>query len=164
MRPRFVISLAAVLLLGIAATPASAQSSFTLTAQLTGGNETPAPGINTGAFGDATVVVDLKARTVTYTVNVFNLPSGVIASHIHAGANGTAGPIVVNFSVPTTASNDFGFSGTVNESDFVMRPDQGLRSGDDVFQMILGGNAYVNVHSQVNGGGEIRGQLTLKKQ
>ena len=27
---------------------------------------------------------------------------------------------------------------------------------------IIGGNSYVNVHSQVNPGGEIRGQLTLK--
>ncbi len=50
----------------------------------------------------------------------------------------------------------------VREAEFVLRPDQGIRSADDLFQAILGGNSYVNVHSQVNPGGEVRGQLTLK--
>ena len=145
-----------------AAAPASAQT-FTLTADLHGGNETPAPGINTGAFGTATVTVDMRARTVTYHVDVFNLPSGVTASHIHVGSAGTGGPVVVNFAPPVPASNDFAFSGTVRDTEFILRPDQGIRSADDMFQAILGGNAYVNVHSAVNPGGEIRGQLVMKK-
>lgn len=152
---------AAVALVGFAAAPASAQT-FTLTANLTGATEPPIPGINTGAFGDATVVVDMTARTVTYTVRVFNLPSGVVASHIHAGAVGIVGPVVVNFAPPLTASNDFTFTGTTKDTEFVLRPDQGIRSADDMFQAILGGNSYVNVHSAVNPGGEIRGQLLLK--
>ena len=45
------------------------------------------------------------------------------------------------------ASNDFGFSGTVAFSAFVLRPDQGIRSPDDMVQAILGGNSYCNVHS-----------------
>lgn len=145
----------------LAAAPASAQS-YTLTASLNGANETPAA-INTGAFGSATVIVDMTNRTVTYTVDVFNLPSGVSASHIHAGAAGTSGPVVVNFAPPVPASNDFRFAGTVKDTEFILRPDQGIRSPDDMFQAILGGNSYVNVHSSVNGGGEIRGQLTLKQ-
>ena len=48
------------------------------------------------------------------------------------------------------------------DTTFTLRPDQGLRSADDVFQAILGENMYVNVHSTVNTGGEIRGQLTMK--
>lgn len=153
----FVLALVVVGALG--AVPASAQT-YTLTASLSGANENPA--LNTGAFGSATVVVDMTARTVTYRVDVFNLPSGVTASHIHAGAAGTNGPVVVNFAPPLTASNDFGYTGTVKDSEFILRPDQGIRSADDMFQAILGGNSYVNVHSQVNAGGEIRGQLTLK--
>lgn len=150
-----------VLLFGLvaSASPASAQT-YTLTAALSGADENP--GINTGAFGSATVVVDMTARTVTYRVDVFNLPSGVTASHIHGGAPGTTGPVIVNFAPPVTASNDFSYSGTVPEGQFLLRPDIGLRSGDDIFQSILGGNAYVNVHSSVNAGGEIRGRLTLK--
>jgi hypothetical protein len=87
----------------------------------------------------------------------------VTASHIHVGAERTAGPVVVNFAPPVPASNDFGFSGTVAFSAFVLRPDQGIRSSDDMVQAILGGNSYCNVHSSVNPGGEIRGQFTLKQ-
>lgn len=150
--------------LAFAAVPASAQT-FTLTATLTGAGQATqtSNGINTGAFGDATIVVDLGAQSLTYNVRVFNLPSGVTASHIHVGADKTAGPVVVNFAPPTTASNDFGFTGVVKFSEFVLRPEQGIRSSDDMVQAILGGNSYVNVHSAVNPAGEVRGQLTLKQ-
>lgn len=156
------ISLAAIALLGLAG-PAAAQQ-YTLTATLTGAGEATQTtnGINTGAFGDATVVVDMTARTVTYSIRVFNLPSGVSASHIHIGPAMTAGPVVVNFSVPVPASNDFGFNGVVRDTEFVLRPEVGVRTPDDMFQAILGGNSYVNVHSSANPGGEIRGQLTLR--
>src|SRR6266704_1194054 len=128
-----MVVLVATAFVGFAAAPASAQS-FTLTASLNGANEPPIPGINTGAFGSATVVVNMAARTVTYTVNVFNLPSGVTASHIHVGAVGTPGPVVVNFAPPVPASNDFTFTGTVKDTEFVLRPEQGIRSADDMFQ------------------------------
>ena len=144
----------------VSALPAAAQT-YTLTATLTGAGENPV--INTGAFGSATITVDIGARTVTYRVDVFNLPSGVTASHIHAGAAGTNGPVVVNFAPPQTASNDFGFSGTVRDTEFILRPNEGIRSADDMFQAIVGGNTYVNVHSAVNPGGEIRGQLSVVK-
>src|SRR5512142_2459764 len=92
MKSRLTLALVVTAgLLVFAAAPASAQT-YTLTASLTGAGETPAPGINTGAFGSATVTVDMNARTVTYKVDVFNLPSGVTASHIHVGAAGTPGP------------------------------------------------------------------------
>ena len=152
-------SLLTVALFALAALPAAAQT-YTLTATLLGSGENP--GINTGSFGTATVTLDVGARTVAYRVDVFNLPSGVISSHIHVGAIGTNGPVVINFAPPVPASNDFGFSGTVRDTEFVLRPDQGIRSADDMFQAILGGNSYVNVHSTVNTGGEIRGQLVVK--
>jgi hypothetical protein len=151
---------AAVALVALAAAPASAQT-FTLTATLHGGNETPSA-VVTGAFGTATVTVNTTARTVSWVVDVFNFPSGVTAGHIHAGAPGAGGPTVVNFTVPTPASNDFRVSGTARDTEFTLRPEVGIRSADDMFQAILGGNSYVNIHSQVNGGGEIRGQLALR--
>jgi hypothetical protein len=160
-----MLVLVAAAFVGFPAAPASAQS-FTLTASLNGANEPPIPGINTGAFGSATVVVNMTARTVTYTVNVFNLPSGVTASHIHVGAVGTPGPVVVNFAPPATASNDFTFTGVVKDTEFVLSAGNaalGIRSADDMLQAIIGGNSYVNVHSAVNPGGEIRGQLVLSR-
>ena len=164
MTSRWMMALVAAVLVGSVAVPASAQT-FTLTATLTGQGEATQTtnGINTGAFGSATVIVDMTARTVTYSVSVFNLPSGVIASHIHVGAVLTPGPTVVNFAPPLTASNDFTFVGTVKDTEFTIRANQGIRSADDMFQAIIGENSYVNVHSAVNPGGEIRGQLLLKK-
>lgn len=163
MTSRWTTALAVAAVVTIAAVaPVSAQT-ITLTATLTGQGEATQTtnGINTGAFGSAVVQLDLGSRTVKYDVQVFNLPSGVTASHIHAGAAYTAGPVVVNFAPPANASNDFSFCGSVLDTAFVLRPDQGIRSADDMFQAIIGGNTYVNVHSTVNGGGEIRGQLTV---
>ena len=145
--------------------PASASAQvYTLTANLTGAGEATqvANGVNTGAFGDATVVVDMSARTVAYTVRVFNLPSGVTASHIHVGAPLTAGPVIINFAPPLTASNDFSYTGVVRDTEFLINAGTGIRSADDMFQAIIGGNTYVNVHSSANPGGEIRGQLTVR--
>jgi len=74
-----------------------------------------------------------------------------------------AGPVVVNFTVPTNASNDFRISGSAKASDGVARQPQGVNTFDDLVQAMATGHAYVNVHSQVNGGGEIRGQLVLRQ-
>lgn len=160
---RYVLATLLVAGLSVAAPKLAAAQSVTLTATLNGAAETPAPGLNTGAFGSATVTVDLAARTVSYRVEVFNMPSGTTASHIHVGAAGTTGPVIVNFAPPVNASNDYAFAGTVAEGQFLLRPELGIRSADDVFQAIIGGNAYVNVHSAANPGGEVRGQLTLRQ-
>ena len=66
----------------------------------------------------------------TYRVDVYNMPVATTASHIHAGAVGAGGPVVVNFVVPGAGaiSNDFGFSGTFGCSDVVTRASQGINS------------------------------------
>ncbi len=74
---------AAALLLGMSV-QAQAQT-IRLTAILSGSNETPAPGVVTGATGTAEVFVNLANNEVTYTVRVFNLPSGAIGGHFHVG-------------------------------------------------------------------------------
>jgi hypothetical protein len=135
---------------------------LTFTAALSGSNETP-PVAATGAGGLATITLNLTAQTLDWVVDVFNFPSGVTAGHIHAGGAGVAGPVVVNFTVPTTASNDFRFTGSAGPTNVVARPAQGVNTWEDLVQAILTGHAYVNVHSQVNPGGEIRGQLVLKQ-
>ncbi len=158
---RRVLSLA---IAGVFALVVSAQAhaqTLIYTATLSGSNEAPAVPA-TGAGGFATITLNLTAQTLDWVIDVYNFASGVTASHIHAGGSGVAGPVVVNFTVPTGASNDFRLTGTARPADVVARPAQGVNSWEDLVQAIATGHAYVNVHSQVNAGGEIRGQLVLK--
>ncbi len=151
-----LLSVGALVLLG-SAVQAQAQN-ISCTALLSGGNEVP--GIASGSGGTATVTMNVPAGTIAYAVNVFNLPTGVTQSHIHAGSPGVGGPVVINFAVTPTASNDFAIAGTATQTDLVARPAQGINSMEDVAQMLATNQAYVNVHSQANPGGEIRGQLS----
>ena len=132
---------------------------YVFTADLNGGNEVP--GVVTGSGGTATITVNVTAGTVAWVIDVYNLPSGVTASHIHAGSAGVAGPVVINFNPTVNLSNDFRMSGSANLTDLLARPAQGINSAQDFVQMMLNEDAYVNVHSQVNPGGEIRGQVRL---
>jgi hypothetical protein len=146
---------AAVLTFGVAGS-AQAQT-VQLAATLSGANETP--GVLTGAFGTATVTVDLSTQTVSWVIDVFNMPSGTNNAHFHVGGPGQAGPTVVNVAFPAGASNDFRLTGSATAANLSVRADQGIRSWEDFLQSLLGGQTYLNVHSAVNGGGEIRGQV-----
>jgi hypothetical protein len=163
MTKRSIFAAGATLLLTlVAATSASAQI-IRLSAKLSGANETPAK-VVTGAFGGVECTVDIgKGGEINCTGSVFNLPSGATVGHIHVGGVDVSGPTVCDANVPPNISNDFGFTiGPCTSSSIRLRPDQGIRSFEDFVQAVLGENTYVNVHSSVNPGGEVRGQLTLK--
>jgi len=137
---------------------AQAQNRVTVRAMLSGGNEVP--GVSAGAHGEAVVTVDRAAGTIDYEVNIYGLPTGITASHIHAGTAGVNGPVVINLAVAAVGqSGSFQLKGTARASEMVPRPEAGIRAFDDIAFAIASGAAYVNVHTQVNGGGEIRGQL-----
>ena len=96
---------------------------------------------------------------MTWNIDVFNMPSGTNNAHFHVGGPGVAGPTVVNIRVPAEISNDFNLSGSATAANLNVRADQGIRSWDDFMQSLLGGQMYLNIHSAVNAGGEIRGQV-----
>jgi len=152
---RVVMMMAAALFVGTVGT-AEAQI-VRLAATLSGGNETPI--VLTGAYGVATVTVDLGTQTVSWSIDVFNMPSGTNNAHFHVGAPGIAGPTVVNVAFPAGISNDFNLSGSATAANLLPRTDQGIRSWEDFLQALVGGQTYLNVHSAVNPGGEIRGQV-----
>lgn len=141
----------------VLATQASAQV-VTLTTTMNGGEETPV--LNTGMVGTAEVSVDVANREVAVTLKVFNVPTATTAGHIHVGAAGIAGPVVLNFpSAVVGRTGDFAMTFRLGERDFVARPAQGINTLDDMLQAIVNGNSYVNIHTTQNPGGEIRGQL-----
>ena len=146
---------AAVMVLGMAGA-ANAQTT-TFTANLSGSNETP--GVVTGAFGTATVTWDNATQTLSWVIDVWNMPSGTNNAHFHVGGPGVAGPTVVNIAFPAGISNDFRLTGSATSANLLVRADQGIRSLEDFLQSLLGGQTYINIHSQVNPGGEVRGQV-----
>jgi hypothetical protein len=162
MRRTFLYGLMTALLVAGATTAPRAQGGRqTLVAVLSGGSEAPTP-VNTGAHGKAVITIDPAAGEVTWEIDVFNYPTGLTASHIHVGSPGTAGPIIIDFA-PTAigVSGPFRLAGSTRS--FVARPERGIRSMEEAMMAIAAGNAYVNVHSQANPGGEIRGQLCPDK-
>ena len=154
--------MAAVMLLGASGTARAQGNIIRFVAELSGANETPAPGVLTGAFGRANVTLDLSTQTVSWNIDVFNLPSGMAAGHFHVGGPGLAGPTVVNFTFPANISNDFNISGSATSAS-TLRPEQGIRSWEDFLQSLMGEQVYVNIHTTVNGGGEIRGQVRRRQ-
>jgi hypothetical protein len=129
-----------------------------LTATLSGDQETP--GVLTGAFGSARVTVDRTTGTVAWDIDIWNLPSGINNAHFHVGGPGLAGPTVVNIPFTANQSNDFRLSGSATSAS-ALRGDQGIRSWDDFLQSLVGGQVYINIHTAVFGGGEIRGQVKV---
>ena len=105
---------------------------------LTGAEEVPA--VTTTATGNATV--DIKPdRSVSATVTVSGMTA--TASHIHEGAAGANGPVIVPFT---------------KEGDKFSAP-AGAKLTPDQLKAYKAGELYVNVHSAANPGGEVRAQL-----
>jgi len=142
--------------------PAAAAQAETINARaiLGGGEETPA--LLTGAVGVADLTIDTDARSIAVEIRMFNIPSATTAGHIHVGPKGVAGPVVVNFPIPRDRVGDLSLSFPVNSSNLSPNPAIGINTMDDVIQAIVGGGAYVNVHTAVFPAGEIRGQIFLR--
>jgi hypothetical protein len=144
----------------ISVLPASAQV-VTMQATLNGGEETPI--LLTGAVGTAVVSVDPVNEELSVTLSLFNFSTGTSAGHIHVAPRGIAGPVVINFPIPIGRTGDLPLSFRVGTSAFVARPEIGIATMTDAIQAIVGGNAYVNIHTSATGAGENRGQLTVVK-
>mgnify|MGYP001197218090 CR=1 FL=1 len=119
----------------------------TFYAYLTGAQEVPAAA--TSATGYARVVVDENTLTYSFTVVFSGLTSNQTASHIHApAAIGATSAVAINFGAVG------GTSGTITGS--------GSITGTQLSQ-IRQHLGYVNVHTSNFPGGEIRGQLGIKR-
>jgi hypothetical protein len=153
---RVMTSVAAIVLVLSATSVAQAQT-VRFTATLSGANETP--GVITGAFGTADVTWDVATQTLNWIIDVFNMPSGTTNAHFHVAGPGVAGPTVVNIAFPAQISNDYRLTGSATATNLLPRADQGIRSWQDFEQSLFGEQLYINIHSTVNPGGEIRGQV-----
>jgi len=124
-------------------------------AELRGANEVPPTGVS--SFGGAFVTFDPINNNLTWEVNT----SGVVspnASHIHRGAAGVNGPVIIAFATSASGIPNGRTSGTVSVASLGASDLTGLSSASTV------GGFYVNVHSVAFGGGEIRGQLVVANE
>lgn len=141
------------------ALPMGAQAiTFQFNAGLSGANEVPPSGA--AATGLATLFYNDNDSVLTtddsysLTLGAFGLSGIATGMHIHAPAPvGANGPVVVNLAnSPFMALNSGGtlLIGGTN----VLPPSSSFLS------QLQAGLAYINVHTALNPGGEIRGQLT----
>ncbi len=121
-------------------------------AALDGSQEVPP--VTTSASGTATVTVSGDLTRLDFSLSQTGLIN-IAETHIHFGARGVNGGPMFTLSPGDFASP---LTGTLTEADFT--PILGVV---DTFQEALGaivsGEAYINIHTAANVGGEIRGQL-----
>jgi hypothetical protein len=124
-----------------AAAPAVAE---TFTATLSGAQEVPP--VPTAGTGTAIVQLNEAETMITVDVSFSNLSSNANGAHIHDAPPGVNGPIIFGLTGVPAAT-----SGTVPQQSFSITAAQ--------VAALRAGNYYVNVHSDLYPGGEIRGQL-----
>jgi hypothetical protein len=124
----------------------------TYVANLSPANEVPAK--TTTGTGVATFV-DLGTE-IDWTLTLTNM-TAVIASHIHGpAALGVNTGVIINLFLPNVAT------GTVNGEvahGSITNANNANISLDSLRVLFNNGNAYVNVHTSLNPGGEIRDQV-----
>jgi hypothetical protein len=143
--------------------PTTATTTFTVT--LNAANEVPPiANAEAGATGTATITFRvtkdatgiITASTVDFAVTLANFPAGSTArlAHIHTGAAGVVGSVLVDTGLTPAAAiampagtGSFSFAGvtvSAENANAVLANPAGF---------------YFNVHSVLNGSGAIRGQL-----
>jgi hypothetical protein len=140
MLRRFVIP--AMFLAGAAlcAGPALAAKS---SAELSAANQVPA--VDSQGKGTADFTYDAASKKLTWTISYSGLSGPVTAAHIHTGAAGANGKVLL----PLTKQGGDNASPIKGEATLT----------DDQAKAIMSGDTYVNVHTADHKGGEIRGQL-----
>jgi hypothetical protein len=102
------------------------------------------PGVTSSGKGTATVSLDTATKTLTWTVDYSALSGPVTAAHIHGPAAPGANAGVV---VPFTGNLASPIKGSATLTDAQIAD-------------LEAGKWYVNLHTEANKAGEIRGQLT----
>jgi hypothetical protein len=143
------VAIVAMLATAILTTGVARAAITTFTADLTAEAEVPNPGPD-GATGSAVITVDDETNEVCFelTIDGLGAQDAVIAAHIHEGAEGVAGDVVVPlFTEPPTGE----MTGCVQDVD------------PAIVAAITADPAghYVNIHTEQFPDGAVRGQLVV---
>ena len=137
--------------------------------RLSGFQEDPAA-ISTTGTGTFVADIDAKGEAVTYQLTYSALEGDVRQAHIHLGTRHQSGGIAV-FLCSNLGNGPAGtqacppapatITGTIRPIDVIGPTGQGLAPGEfaELLRAARAGATYVNVHSSLFEGGEIRAQL-----
>jgi CHRD domain len=127
---------------------------------LTGDSEVPP--VTTNATGSAELELNDDGDEMSYDLEVEDI-EGVLFAHIHQGSESENGPIVVTLFNATDGPTDE-IDGTLESGTFTAEDFEGPLQGQnmtDLVDAIEGGQAYVNVHTEANPPGEVRGTIDV---
>ena len=115
------------------------------------------PPVITDASGNGQVVLSADRTTLRFALSVFDLaPDQITQAHIHVGEPGVNGPVVFFLSATSFTSP---LIGTLTAANFIPAPEVGVVTFEDFLAVLYAGDTYINVHTIMYPGGEVRGQL-----
>ena len=113
-------------------------------------NEQETTGATGGGSGFFSYTV--SGNQLCYTLEVRNLTAAPVAAHIHPGRRNIAGPVAVPLATPSGA--------TSSVSECITAAEGGAMTPAELAAIVAAPRAfYVNVHTPMFPGGEVRGQL-----
>ena len=110
------------------------------------------PPVSTGGSGSGIAVISADGSTVTYLVTYSGLSGTLNAAHIHTGAVGTNGGVIL----PLTAGAS-PMTGTLTSANF--SASGSVTTFAQAVAAIRAGTTYFNLHTSANPGGALRGQI-----
>ncbi|HET9582104.1 MAG TPA: CHRD domain-containing protein [Gemmatimonadota bacterium] len=124
------------------------------------------PPVETRATGLAKFKLSKDGTSLGYKLIASHI-EGVTQAHIHCGAPGVNGPVVIflfGFDPAGVDSNGILAQGTLTPAGLIPRPDSpecpgGIADFEDLIERMRSGGTYANVHTLANPGGEIRGHI-----
>jgi hypothetical protein len=129
------------------------------------------PTVATAARGQLRLDINNDETEIAYQLTYEGITTHVLFAHIHIGAPGTTGGVVLFLcnnddpaapaDTPECPEGNGTVTGTLTAESIVPRPAQGIDVGefDEIIRMIRRRSAYGNVHSEQSQPGEIRGNL-----
>lgn len=119
------------------------------------------PPVQSSASGFAELEVEEGSDNMEYGIIAINIDK-VTKAHIHQGSSSEAGPVVAtlfNASTPTGPTSGELTDGFITSAN-LEGPLQGKQLSD-LIALMQNGQAYVNVHTEQNPDGEIRGTIEV---
>jgi hypothetical protein len=152
------IHMALAILVAIVGFAGTATADELFKANLTGDQEVPP--VTTETTGKAFLLLSEDATTIDITLFV-NSGVRIQQAHIHCAAAGVNGPVIVFLAGNHSAGLDIDgkwVSNATIKNTSITNAACGATVAEIAASM-RNGNAYVNVHSVANTGGEVRGQI-----